>query len=196
MRLWLSNQASGLKFKVQLRSQPEGAVMHPSPRFFQQEMFLQKQQKLGNSLGPAPKGFICLGVCLEVSLGGVLQGSVYSGLWVGACKPPAWLGCRVSTPLARAIPKTWSLNLKPGLWVPQIPNGHVSGNCPKLPSVLAGWGWGGRGGGVPWIGPVPVTSEETSPLSGLSHPVCMMLWEDKNDHQGALHLKTDLNSRI
>lgn len=150
MRLWLSNQALGLKFKVQLRSQPKGAVMHPSPRFFhQQEIFLQKQQKLGNRLSPAPKGFICLGVCLEESLGGVLQGSVYSGLWVGACKPPAWLGCRVSTPLARAIPKTWSLNLKRGLWVPQIPNGHVSGNCPKLSSVLVGWGWGGQRRGCP-----------------------------------------------
>lgn len=60
-------------------------------------------------------------------------------------------------------------------------------NCPLC--RLVGWGWGVREGGVPWIGPVPVTSEETSPLCGLSHPICIMRWEDKNDHQGALHLK-------
>lgn len=70
------------------------------------------------------------------------------------------------------------------------------GTAPNCPLCWWAGAGGAEEGGVPWIGPVPVTSEETSPLSGLSHPVCMMLWEDKNDHQGALHLKLILTAEF
>lgn len=188
MRLWLSNQALGLKFKVQLRSPAQGGC-YTSPKIFPPTGDIPtKATETWQQAEPSPQGVlfawvfvwkslwvVFCRVCVLRPVGGGMQASCLAGLQ------------SVNTPCREPSQR----DLEPESQARTVGSTDTKWTCfwelPQTVLCAGGLGLGGRGG-VPWIGPVPVTSRRDQPLSGLSHPVCMMLWEDKNDHQGALHL--------